>query len=80
MRARTAQDGRGRPKTGKVGTGIGALLVAVALLGSYLGRPGPSWAVLGRPDIHTEYVKYPSGRDTVTPTWPIPSGGIRRRL
>lgn len=66
MRTRTVQDGRGRPKTAKVGTGIGALLAAVALLGSYLGRPGPSWAVLGRPDIHTEYVKYPSGRDTVT--------------
>jgi len=66
MRARTAQDGRGRATAVKVGTGTGAVLVAVALLGYDLGRRGPSWAVLGRPDVHTEYVRFPSGRDTVT--------------
>src|SRR5881396_1406423 len=45
---------------GVVGLASGLLLV------SYLHHPPPASTSLHHPDIHAEYVKYPSGRDTIT--------------
>jgi carboxymethylenebutenolidase len=63
MGTRTAQGGGGRRKTAKAMIGVVALgLVAI-------GARSASFAALRRPpapDIHAEYVKYLSGKDTVT--------------
>src|SRR5438552_3633205 len=45
---------------GVVGLASGLLLV------SYLHHPPPASTSLHHPDIHAEYVKYPSGKDTIT--------------
>src|SRR5256714_2621794 len=45
---------------GVVGLASGLLLV------SYLHHPPPASTSLHQPDIHAEYVKYPSGNDTIT--------------
>src|SRR5437667_9369405 len=45
---------------GVVGLASGLLLV------SYLHHPPPASTSLHQPDIHAEYVKYPSGKDTIT--------------
>src|SRR5881392_250109 len=52
----------GRRRYTAVGGGIlcGAVLVAA------LYRPIPPLTALYRPDIHSEYVKIPSGKDTIT--------------
>ena len=52
---------------------------AVAL--AAIAAVGPSWAVLARPDIHAEYVKYLSGKDTITaylayPERPTPAPAV----
>lgn len=60
-------------KAGKGGVGrwkavrTMALVAAVGgLLGFSFHRPPPPFTALHRPDIHSEYVKYPSGKDTLT--------------
>src|SRR2546422_5467856 len=45
---------------GVVGLASGLLLV------SYLHHPPPASTSLHHPDIHSEYVKYLSGKDTIT--------------
>jgi carboxymethylenebutenolidase len=62
-------DGRGRVKSIEVGSGghrVMLALVGVGLVGALLYRPLPPSSVRSRPDIHAEYVKFPSGRDTIT--------------
>ena len=56
-----SQGGSGRYKAVTGGIIIGALAVTVAL-----SRPFPPVPALYRPDIHSEYVKFLSGRDTIT--------------
>jgi carboxymethylenebutenolidase len=60
-REKAAEDGRGGYKRG-----LAVALIGGGLVGVFLYRPLPSSAVLARPDVHSEYVKIPSGRDTIT--------------
>src|SRR5438552_12722174 len=48
--------------------GVCGVAVLAGLLFSLpnLHRPPPPSTALHRPDIHAEYVKFPSGRDTIT--------------
>ena len=65
MSPRTGRDGETRGRTGKVITGV--VVGAAGILA--VATSAPSFPVLPRlstADIHTEYVKIPSGRDTVT--------------
>ena len=48
-----------------VGVG-GIILASGAVVAVDLHRPSPPSTALHRPDIHAEYVKYPSGKDTIT--------------
>lgn len=54
----------GMRRYGAVRGGLGALGVAVVAMVAYRPLPPPSAPY--RPDVHAEYVKYPSGRDTIT--------------
>src|SRR6266550_4980382 len=65
MGTRSVDGGARRWKAAQVGGGV-AVLAAVLFALPALRRPLPSSAVLARPDIHSEYVKFPSGRDTIT--------------
>src|SRR5439155_14524069 len=49
-------------EVGALGMVLGAGVVAVP----YLHQPPPSSTNLRRVDVHSEYVKFPSGRDTIT--------------
>src|SRR2546427_2070729 len=65
MGNRTEQDGerRGRTRTVAVGT----VLVIAGLVAAATGSPSsPVLPRLSPSDIHAEYVKYPSGKDTIT--------------
>src|SRR6267142_1559886 len=55
-------DGTRRYGTVKDGVVVGAILA----IGVFLYRPFPSFTVRYRPDIHSEYVKFLSGKDTIT--------------
>jgi carboxymethylenebutenolidase len=55
-----AGNGRQRAVTGA------AVLIAAIVAGAAYFRPLPSIAALVSPDIHAEYVKYLSGKDTIT--------------
>jgi carboxymethylenebutenolidase len=60
-RAKAAEDGRGGYRLG-----LASALIGGGLMGGLLYRPLPSSAVLARPDIHAEYVKYRSAGATIT--------------
>jgi len=80
MDARTAKGGAGRRKTALSWMGAGTILVSVGLIATR----SPSSAALHRlspPDIHAEYVKYLSGKDTITaylayPERPTPAPAV----
>ena len=74
MRTRAVKGGEGRWKTVQVGGGL-LVLVGGALLLPDLHRPSPPSAAFHRPDIHAEYVKYVSGRDTITGYLAYPERG-----
>src|SRR5512138_2688170 len=54
----------GKRRYGTVRDGILGSVMLVAAVGLY--RLLPSFTVPYRPDIHSEYVKIPSGKDTIT--------------
>src|SRR5690242_7977954 len=65
METRAGEDGAGRGRTGKVVAGLAAVTVALVAVAAR----SPSSPVLPRhppSDIHSEYVKFLSGRDTIT--------------
>jgi len=69
--------GNGRQRAA---TGV-AVLIAASVAGAAYYRPLPSVAALVSPDIHAEYVKYLSGRDTITaylayPERPTPAPAV----
>jgi carboxymethylenebutenolidase len=46
---------------------VGGIVLAVGAFAMIdLHRPPPPSTTLDRPDVHSEYVKFPSGRDTIT--------------
>src|SRR5205814_1217198 len=65
MGIRSVDGGARRWKAVQVGGGV-AVLAAVLFALPALRRPPPTSTALDRSDIHTEYVKFPSGRDTIT--------------
>src|SRR5258705_11311283 len=65
MGTRTVDGGARRWKAVQVGGGV-AVLAGVLFALPDLHRPPPPSTALDRSDIHTEYVKFPSGRDTIT--------------
>ncbi len=65
MGTRSVDGGARRWKAAQVGGGV-AVLAAVLFALPALRRPPPPSTALDRSDIHTEYVKFPSGRDTIT--------------
>src|SRR5213083_1192008 len=65
MGIRTVDGGARRWKAVQVGGGV-AVLAGVLFALPNLHRPPPPSTALHRADIHTEYVKIPSGRDTIT--------------
>src|SRR5256886_10055155 len=65
MGIRSVDGGARRWKAVQVGGGV-AVLAAVLFAFPALRRPPPTSTALDRSDIHTEYVKFPSGRDTIT--------------
>ena len=72
MGTRAAKDGESRRMAAKVW--LGAAAVLIGLSSAALRRPSP-------PDIHSEYVKYLSGRDTITaylayPERPTPAPAV----
>src|SRR5437660_1349071 len=65
MGNRTGQDGERRGRTRKVA--VGTVLVIAGLVAAATGSPFfPVLPRLSPSDIHAEYVKYPSGKDTIT--------------
>src|SRR6266487_889473 len=80
MGTRTAKGGGGRRMTAKVWLGAAVVFIGLVLTAA----PSPSSAVLRRlaaSDIHAEYVKYLSGRDTITaylayPERPAPAPAV----
>jgi carboxymethylenebutenolidase len=54
----------GKGRYGAVGGGMVCGVIAVLAVAFY--RPLPPLTAFYRPDIHAEYVKYASGRDTIT--------------
>src|SRR5947207_14860554 len=73
MGIRSVDGGARRWKAVQVGGGV-AVMAAVLFALPALRRPPPTSTALDRSDIHTEYVKFPSGRDTITayPAYPEP--------
>src|SRR5438270_10985388 len=65
MDTRAVDGGARRWKAVQVGGGV-AVLAGVLFALPNLHRPPPPSTALHRADIHAEYVKFPSGRDTVT--------------
>src|SRR6184192_1683987 len=65
MDTRAADGGARRWKAVQVGGGV-AVLAGVLFALPNLHRPPPPSTALHRADIHAEYVKFPSGRDTIT--------------
>src|SRR2546427_4600981 len=65
MGTRAVESGARRWKAVQVGGGV-AVLAGVLFALPDLHRPPPPSTALDRSDIHTEYVKFPSGRDTIT--------------
>src|SRR6059036_4160465 len=65
MGIRTVDGGARRWKAVQVGGGV-AVLAGVLFALPALRRPPPTSTALDRSDIHTEYVKFPRGRDTIT--------------
>ncbi len=65
MGTRAVDGGARRWKAVQVGGGV-AVLAGVLFALPDLHRPPPPSTALDRADIHAEYVKFPSGRDTVT--------------
>src|SRR2546427_2362971 len=65
MGTRAVESGAGRWKAVQVGGGV-AVLAGVLFALPNLHRPPPPSTALHRADIHSEYVKFPSGRDTIT--------------
>src|SRR5881296_4398059 len=65
MGTRAVESGARRWKAVQVGGGV-AVLAGVLFALPNLHRPPPPSTALHRADIHTEYVKFPSGRDTIT--------------
>ena len=66
MGNRTVKDGRRRSTAVGVGGAVGLLTVGAVSAGLVLDRPRASSTAFDRPDIHAEYVKYLSGKDTIT--------------
>src|SRR2546430_7726070 len=52
--------------TGRYWAVVGGMAAGAAVVGGAAYRPLPSVTADYRTDIHAEYVKFPSGRDTVT--------------
>ncbi len=65
MANRAVKVGGGWWRAVEVRGGVVALASGVLLV-SYLHHPPPASTILHHPDIHAEYVKYVSGRDTIT--------------
>src|SRR3989449_9830551 len=65
MGTRAVDGGARRWKAVRVGGGF-AVLAGVLFALPTLHRPPPPSTALPRADIHSEYVKSPSGRDTIT--------------
>src|SRR2546429_1469278 len=65
MDTRAVDGGARRWKAVQVGGGV-AVLAGVLFALPNLPRPPPPSTALHRADIHAEYVKFPSGRDTIT--------------
>src|SRR2546426_11391651 len=65
MGTRAVDGGARRWKAVQVGGGF-AVLAGVLFALPNLHRPPPPSTALHRADIHSEYVKFPSGRDTIT--------------
>src|SRR5213075_1973212 len=65
MGIRAVDGGARRWKAVQVGGGV-AVLAGVLFALPNLQRPPPPSTALHRADIHAEYVKFPSGRDTIT--------------
>src|SRR5947207_2821838 len=65
MDTRAVDGGARRWKAVQVGGGV-AVLAGVLFALPNLHRPPPPSTALHRADIHAEYVKFPSGRDTIT--------------
>src|SRR6266851_10435141 len=65
MGTRAVESGARRWKAVQVGGGV-AVLAGVLFALPNLHRPPPPSTALHRADIHAEYVKFPSGRDTIT--------------
>src|SRR5437867_6366535 len=65
MGTRAVESGARRWKAVQVGGGV-AVLAGVLFALPNLHQPPPSSTNLHHADIHTEYVKFPSGRDTIT--------------
>src|SRR5213594_3080826 len=65
MGTRAVESGARRWKAVQVGGGV-AVLAGVLFALPTLHRPPPPSTALHRADIHSEYVKFPSGRDTIT--------------
>src|SRR5438132_543028 len=66
MGNRTVKDGRRRSTAVGVGGAVGLLTAGAVSAGLVLDRPRASSTAFDRPDIHAEYVKYLSGKDTIT--------------
>lgn len=66
MNPKAVEGGGGRGRAEKAGAPGGLLVAAGAVLALILPRLSPPSFVLARPDVHAEYVKYLSGKDTVT--------------
>jgi carboxymethylenebutenolidase len=62
----TDRGGQGRTGTVGVATLVGVMLTGATLFAFHSVRLRPSPSVPVRPDIHAEYVKYLSGKDTLT--------------
>src|SRR5437870_12275025 len=71
MGIRSVDGGARRWKAVQVGGGVAALAAVLFALPAPR-RPPPTSTALDRSDIHTEYVKFPSGRATITayPAYP----------
>ena len=61
MNAETGKHGESRGRSGKVAAGAVLLVAGLVAAASF-----PVLPRLSAPDIHTEYIKFPSGRDTIT--------------